>query len=107
MKRHQQVFQKLNISIDRLYSIESSRIYFWDTGRQTLLHTTTLHRMSEILWIETSISVFQYFTNSFPTSIHASGSAFLQEGIHDSTLTQSEIKEIYNNFLNGKCIKEN
>ena len=34
------------------------------------------------------ISVFQYFTNSFPTSIHASGSAFLQEGIHDSTLTQ-------------------
>jgi len=34
------------------------------------------------------ISVFQYFTNSFPTSIHASGSAFLQEGIHDLTLTQ-------------------
>jgi len=34
------------------------------------------------------ISIFQYFTNSYPTDITASGSTFLQEGIHDSTITQ-------------------
>ena len=34
------------------------------------------------------ISIFQYFTDAYPEAIHASGSAFLQEGIHDSTLTQ-------------------
>ena len=31
----------------------------------------------------------------------------LSDMIDDSTLTQSEIKEIYNNFLNRKCIKDN
>jgi len=34
------------------------------------------------------ISIFQYFTGSFPKKIRANGSAFLQDGIHDSTLTQ-------------------
>jgi len=34
------------------------------------------------------ISIFQYFTDSFPSDIKASGSAFLQKGIHDSTITQ-------------------
>jgi predicted dehydrogenase len=34
------------------------------------------------------ISILQYFTESYPKSIHASGSTFLQEDIHDSTLTQ-------------------
>jgi len=34
------------------------------------------------------ISIFQYFTEAFPEAIHASGSAFLQKGIHDSTITQ-------------------
>ena len=34
------------------------------------------------------ISIFQYFTETFPEAIHASGSTFLQKGIHDSTLTQ-------------------
>ena len=34
------------------------------------------------------ISIFQYFTDAFPEAIHASGSTFLQKGIHDSTLTQ-------------------
>ena len=29
------------------------------------------------------ISIFQYFTDAYPEAIHASGSAFLQEGIHD------------------------
>ena len=33
------------------------------------------------------ISIFQYLVNSYPESIKASGSAFLQEGIHDSTIT--------------------
>mgnify|MGYP001194654278 CR=1 FL=1 len=33
------------------------------------------------------ISIFQYLTNSFPTAIKAEGSSFLQEGIHDSTIT--------------------
>jgi predicted dehydrogenase len=34
------------------------------------------------------ISIFQYLTESFPNVIHASGSAFLQKDIYDSTLTQ-------------------
>jgi predicted dehydrogenase len=34
------------------------------------------------------ISIFQYFTETFPEAIHATGSTFLQKGIHDSTLTQ-------------------
>ncbi len=34
------------------------------------------------------ISIFQYFTDSFPEKVHASGSSFLQENIYDSTLTQ-------------------
>jgi len=33
------------------------------------------------------ISIFQYFTDLFPEKIHANGSTFLQEGIHDSTIT--------------------
>ena len=34
------------------------------------------------------ISIFQYLTESFPNEIRANGSTFLQDGIHDSTLTQ-------------------
>ena len=34
------------------------------------------------------IAIFQYFTDSFPINISASGSTFLQKGIHDSTITQ-------------------
>lgn len=34
------------------------------------------------------ISVFQYLTDSYPLKISATGSIFLQDGIHDSTLTQ-------------------
>lgn len=34
------------------------------------------------------ISIFQYFTDSFPISINAYGSSFLQKGIYDSTITQ-------------------
>jgi len=34
------------------------------------------------------VSIFQYFTDSFPDNITASGSTFLQRGIHDSTITQ-------------------
>ncbi len=34
------------------------------------------------------ISIFQYFIDVFPEDIHASGSSFLQKGIHDSTITQ-------------------
>jgi len=33
------------------------------------------------------ISIFQYFTGSFPKEIKAQGSSFLQKGIHDSTIT--------------------
>ncbi|MDC3166236.1 Gfo/Idh/MocA family oxidoreductase [Candidatus Marinimicrobia bacterium] len=38
------------------------------------------------------IAVFQYLTGSIPDKINATGSAFLQEGIPDSTLTQLEYK---------------
>ena len=34
------------------------------------------------------ISIFQYFTESFPFAISTQGSSFLQKGIHDSTITQ-------------------
>jgi UDP-2-acetamido-3-amino-2,3-dideoxy-glucuronate N-acetyltransferase len=34
------------------------------------------------------ISIFQYFTDSFPNKVYASGSSFIQENIFDSTLTQ-------------------
>ena len=34
------------------------------------------------------ISIFQYFSDSYPSFIYATGSSFLQEGIHDSTITQ-------------------
>jgi UDP-2-acetamido-3-amino-2,3-dideoxy-glucuronate N-acetyltransferase len=33
------------------------------------------------------VSILQYFTESYPKSIKAHGSIFLQEGIHDSTVT--------------------
>ena len=34
------------------------------------------------------ISIFQYFTESYPEAIYATGSTFLQKGINDSTITQ-------------------
>jgi len=34
------------------------------------------------------ISIFQYLTDSYPKGINATGSTFLQDGIHDSTITQ-------------------
>jgi predicted dehydrogenase len=43
------------------------------------------------------ISIFQYFTDSFPEKVHASGSSFLQENIYDSTLTQLK----YRNGVEG------
>ena len=43
------------------------------------------------------ISIFQYFTNSYPLKVNATGSTFLQEGIPDSTLTTMQ----YNNGISG------
>ena len=34
------------------------------------------------------ISIFQYFTDSYPTEVKANGSTFLQKDIQDSTITQ-------------------
>jgi len=34
------------------------------------------------------IAIFQYFTDLFPEKVYANGSSFLQENIHDSTMTQ-------------------
>ena len=46
------------------------------------------------------ISIFQYFTdNSFPEKIKASGSAFLQKGIYDSTLTTLEYEQGVNGHI--------
>jgi len=36
------------------------------------------------------ISLFQYFTNSFPINVTSSGSDVLQDGIHDTTITTLE-----------------
>ena len=43
------------------------------------------------------ISIFQYFTDSFPKKIYSRGSSFLQEKIYDSTLTQLK----YSNGIEG------
>ena len=43
------------------------------------------------------ISIFQHFTNSFPNSISANGSTFLQPHIPDSTITQLK----YSNGVEG------
>ena len=43
------------------------------------------------------ISIFQYFTDSFPKEIKAQGSSFLQKGIHDSTITYLK----YSNGVEG------
>ena len=46
------------------------------------------------------ISIFQYFTdNSFPVKIKASGSAFIQKGIYDSTLTTLEYEQGVNGHI--------
>jgi len=34
------------------------------------------------------VAIFQYLSESFPVIVNAQGSAFLQKGIHDSTITQ-------------------
>ena len=34
------------------------------------------------------VAIFQYLSESFPVSVKAQGSTFLQKGIHDSTITQ-------------------
>jgi len=36
------------------------------------------------------ISIFQYFTNSFPSKITSRGSDILQDGVHDTTITTIE-----------------
>ena len=36
------------------------------------------------------IAIFQYFTGSYPKKIQSNGFAFLQKGVHDSTITQIE-----------------
>ena len=38
------------------------------------------------------IAIFQYFTGSYPKKIQSNGIAFLQKGVHDSTITQIEYK---------------
>jgi len=43
------------------------------------------------------ISIFQYFTGSYPITFHTRGSAFLQKGIYDFTLTQLK----YSNGVEG------
>ena len=43
------------------------------------------------------ISIFQYFTDTYPEEIKANGSTFLQKGIHDSTITQLQ----YPNSIEG------
>tara|TARA_X000000950_G_scaffold277437_1_gene366879 strand:- start:44131 stop:45090 length:960 start_codon:yes stop_codon:yes gene_type:complete len=43
------------------------------------------------------IAIFQYLTNSYPFKMQASGSVFLQKGIHDSTMTNFE----YENGVKG------
>ncbi|MAJ43813.1 MAG: oxidoreductase [Candidatus Marinimicrobia bacterium] len=39
------------------------------------------------------ISIFQYLTNSFPTRITSNGGDFVQEGVHDTTITFFEYPE--------------
>jgi predicted dehydrogenase len=45
------------------------------------------------------ISIFQYFTESYPTIIKAHGNIYLQEGIHDSTITTLNYPENVNGHI--------
>ncbi len=81
--------------------------YFIDSGKIGKLQYIYSNRLNlgkvrsneNVFWslAPHDISIFQYFTNSYPTKIQASGSAFLQKGIHDSTITQLT----YPNDVNG------
>ena len=53
------------------------------------LNLGTVRTQENVFWslAPHDIAIFQFLTNSFPKSIQATGSTFLQEGIPDSTLT--------------------
>jgi len=53
------------------------------------LNLGTVRTEENILWsfAPHDISIFQYFTESFPEEIMSRGGAFLQPGIHDSSMT--------------------
>lgn len=54
------------------------------------LNLGIVRRQENVFWslAPHDISIFQYLTESYPTSIKSHGCTFLQEGIFDSTITQ-------------------
>ncbi len=66
-----------------------------------------IRKNENVLWsfAPHDISIFQYFTNSFPISVSSEGASFLQKNIHDSIITNleypNEIKaHIFNSWIN-------
>lgn len=70
------------------------------------LNLETVRTEENILWsfAPHDISIFQYFTESFPEEIVCRGGAFLQPGIHDSSMTvltypDNRVDHIFVNWL--------
>ncbi len=63
------------------------------------LNLGTVRKEENVFWsfAPHDISLFQYFTESFPTGVQSSGGSFLQKGIHDTTMTCLE----YPNEIQG------
>jgi len=63
------------------------------------LNLGTVRQEENVFWsfAPHDISLFQYFTGAFPKKVNSSGGAFLQPGIHDTTMTYLE----YENGIQG------
>ena len=75
---------------NKLYPINEGKIGKLQYIYSNRLNLGQVRTEENVFWslAPHDISIFQYFTESFPENIISHGSTFLQKGIHDSTLTQ-------------------
>ena len=100
MVGHVLLFHPAIIKIKRL--IDSGKIGKLQYIYSNRLNLGKVRTEENVFWslAPHDISIFQYFTdNSFPEKIKASGSAFLQKGIYDSTLTTLEYEKGVNGHI--------
>lgn len=100
MVGHVLLFHPAIIKIKRL--IDSGKIGKLQYIYSNRLNLGKVRTEENVFWslAPHDISIFQYFTdNSFPEKIKASGSAFLQKEIYDSTLTTLEYKQGVNGHI--------
>ena len=93
MVGHVLLFHPAIIKIKKI--IESGRIGKLQYIYSNRLNLGKVRTEENVFWslAPHDISIFQYFTNSFPQKIKATGSSFIQKGIHDSTLTTIEYEK--------------